>query len=157
DVKALRTTGDAVAVAGPVESFLNNSAGVFSVSEGGLLAYQIGAGASGRQLTWFDRTGKAMGTIGEPQQFFDIEFSPDQKVLAARLVDATGKLDLWTYDLARGVPTRLTFDPGAKATATWSPDGRSIAFNSKGKAGTDLFRRPANGSGTEELLYADGQ
>ena len=154
DPRALQTAGEAVPVVENVETFLNNATGVFSMSAAGLLAYQTGTGAVGRQLTWFDRTGKPMGTIGEPRQFFHIELSPDGKILAATSV-AGGNLDLWTYDLARGLSTRLTFDPAAEVTAVWSADGRTVAFNSNRKGGTDLYRKPSNGSGAEDLLYAD--
>jgi len=154
DLKALHTVGEAVPVVEHVETFLNNGTGVFSVSAAGLLAYQTGTGTVGRQLTWFDRTGKTMGTVGEPRQYYHIELSPDGKRLAATSAGA-GNLDLWTYDLARGLPTRLTFDPAAEVTAVWSADGRTLAFNSNRKGGTDLYRKPSNGSGAEELLYAD--
>jgi hypothetical protein len=38
---------------------------IFSVSEDGVLAYQTGAGETGSQLTWFDRTGKPIGSLGD--------------------------------------------------------------------------------------------
>jgi hypothetical protein len=37
---------------------------IFSVSDTGNLAYQ--SGSFNTQLTWFDRTGKKLGTVGEP-------------------------------------------------------------------------------------------
>ena len=36
-----------------------------------------------------------------------------------------------------------------------SPDGRSIVFRSNRKGHFDLYRKSANGAGSEELLYAD--
>ena len=147
DVKALRTAGEAVPVAERV-SF-------FSVSGAGLFEYQTGADPNERQITWFDRTGKAMGTIGEPRRFFNIEFSPDRKRLATSAVDTTGNFDLWTYDMPRALPTRFTFDPALEFEPVWSPDGRTIAFLSTRMGHSDLYLKPANGSGAEELLYAD--
>jgi hypothetical protein len=38
--------------------------GGFSVSATGLIAYRLGGGGL-RQLTWFDRSGKTLGTMGE--------------------------------------------------------------------------------------------
>jgi len=156
DLKTLRTSGEPTPVAEHVARFLALiQDGAFSASATGLLAYQNGADADLRQLTWFDRAGQPMGTIGEPRRFFDIEFSPDQRNLMASAPDAAGNYDLWMYDTKRGLPTRLTFDPGGEYFGIWSADGRSIIFNSTRKGHYDLYRKSANGAGPEELVYAD--
>ena len=158
DVKSLRVTGEAAPVIERVERFLDLiEVGAFSVSATGLLAYQAGEGAGLRQLTWLDRTGKPLETVGEPRAFFDVELSPDRKRLAASAPDSVGNYDLWLYDMARGLPTRFTSDPGGEYWAVWSKDGKDIIFNSTRKGHYDLYRKSADGAGTEELLYADGQ
>jgi Tol biopolymer transport system component len=155
DLKTLATNGEAVPIAERVQqSFSPNIVGMFSASTSGLLAYATGMDDSGLQLTWFDRTGKALGTIGEPRSFSDIALSPDGKTLVASVFHARGE-DLWTYDLSKGLPVRFTFDPARADFPAWSPDGRSIAFNSVRKGHWDLYRKSADGSGVEELLYAD--
>ena len=156
DLKTLATNGEAVPIAERVQqSFSPNIVGMFSASTSGLLAYLTGVDDYGLQLTWFDRTGKALGTIGEPRSFSDIELSPDGKTLVASVFHARGE-DLWTYDLSTGLPVRFTFDPARADFPLWSPDGRSITFNSVRKGHWDLYRKSADGSGVEELLYADG-
>jgi hypothetical protein len=155
DLKTLATNGEAVPIAERVQqSFSPNIIGHFSVSATGLLAYTTGVDDYGLQLTWFDRTGKALGTIGEPRSFSDINLSPDGKALVASVYGAQGE-DLWTYDLSKGLPVRFTFDPARADFPVWSPDGRSIVFNSVRKGHWDLYRKSADGSGVEELLYAD--
>jgi Tol biopolymer transport system component len=64
-------------------------------------------------------------------------------------------IDLWIYDVARGVPQRFTFGPAAHTAAVWSPDGRSIVYRSNPKGSFDLYRKVADGTGSEELLYGD--
>jgi Tol biopolymer transport system component len=156
DSTSLRATREAVPIAGRVERFMELiSVGAFSVSATGLLAYQTGEGAGLRQLTWLDSAGKAVGTIGEPLAFFDIEFSPDRKKLAASAPDMIGNYDIWLYDTARGLPTRFTSDPAGEYWSAWSKDGKSVIFNSTRKGHYDLYRKSADGSGPEELLYAD--
>jgi Tol biopolymer transport system component len=49
----------------------------------------------------------------------------------------------------------LIFRGFREDSAVWSPDGRTILFNSTRKGHFDLYRRPSDGSGPEELLYAD--
>jgi Tol biopolymer transport system component len=57
--------------------------------------------------------------------------------------------------VARGLRTRFTFDPAAELNAVWSPDGGTIVFDSSRKGTSDLYRKRSNGTGNEELLYAD--
>jgi Tol biopolymer transport system component/DNA-binding winged helix-turn-helix (wHTH) protein len=157
DVKALRTTGEPEAVVEGVGHYRDTfQVGFFSAASAGMLAYLAAPRVYGRQLNWLDRTGKALGKVGEPRAFYAIEFSPDRKHLAAGLADA-GNVDIWTYDLAQGVPTRFTFNPAAESGPVWSQDGRSIVFNSNRKGHSDLYRKSADGSGAEELLYADSK
>jgi Tol biopolymer transport system component len=94
-----------------------------------------------------------LGTFGNPGDFAWVEFSPDRKRVAATRFGPN--VDLWTYDLARGLPTRFTFSPAADLYAIWSPDGRSIVYRSAPNGDANLYRKIADGTGTEELLYAD--
>jgi Tol biopolymer transport system component len=157
DPGARRFTGEAVQLTQFVDSFLSpNSVGVFSLSANGLLAYQAGDGSSeALQLTWFDRTGRPQETVGEPQKFWSLELSPNREMLAASSSDAANNTDLYTYDLLRRLPTRFTFDPASEFNAVWSPNGHEIVFNSGRKGHLDLYRKAANNSGPEELVYAD--
>ena len=156
DPKSLLGDGEPAAVAEHVERFGNLiGTGAFSISATGLLAYQTGGNRDLRQLTWFDRDGRRSGTVGEPRVFFDIEFSPDRRNLLASFPDAVGNYDLWMYDMARGLPSRFTFDPAGEYWAVWSADGKTVIFNSTKKGHYDLYRKPAAGGGAEELVYAD--
>jgi len=155
DLKTLSTNSEAVPIAESVQqSFSPTTVGMFSASATGLLAYSTGGDDSGLQLTWFDRAGKALGTVGDPLYFSDIELSPDGKTLVVSVFHARGE-DLWTYDLSKGLPVRFTFDPARADFPLWSPDGRSIAFSSVRKGHWDLYRKSADGSGVEDLMYAD--
>ena len=66
DEKQGRLTGDAVAIAEGVDTDAINGRATFSVSANGALIYRSGpaTGGSGR-LTWFDRSGKTLGTVAE--------------------------------------------------------------------------------------------
>jgi Tol biopolymer transport system component len=64
-------------------------------------------------------------------------------------------VDIWIYDLDRSLPRRFTVDPAREIDAIWSPDGRTVVFNSARKGAFDLYRKNADGAGAEELLYAD--
>jgi Tol biopolymer transport system component len=153
DEKRLATTGEAAPVAEQVRNVISDggTVGVFSVSREGLLAYQAGVRGS-QQLTWFDRTGKPVGTLGDAGEFWSVEFSPDRKSVA---VSRLGDKDIWIYDVARGLAMRLAISPAVDRDAIWSPDGRSIVYYSNAKGRWDLYRKAADETGNEELLYAD--
>jgi Tol biopolymer transport system component len=147
--------GEAVPVAERVSHVLNNGRqGIFTVSISGLLAYET-EGSSGRgNLSWFDRTGKVVGSLGEPGDFVGLELSPDRKSAAVVSIDATNNPDIWVYDIARNLPTRFTFDPGIDSGPIWSPDGTTIVWINQ--TGTRrLLRKAADGKGTAEVLYED--
>jgi Tol biopolymer transport system component len=145
-------TGDPVTLADPVGYDGTGPMGGFSVSGDGQVAYRAG-GAGRQQLTWFDRTGKAVGAAGEPDAngMQSPELSPDgRRVAMIRTVQ--NNADVWLMDLVRGGLTRLTFDAGLENSPAWSPDGMRIGFSSNLKGAYDLFVKPSNGAGVEEIL-----
>ena len=156
DLKRLVTTGEAVPIAENVQSTGAQRRGIFSVSGNGLLAYMSGR-QIGNRLDWFDRSGKQVAMLGDAGALnYVMHFSPDRKSVAVSIVDpATGSWDIWLYDVSRGLRTRFTFDQASELEAVWSPDGKSIIFDSNRKGTADLYRKASSGDDAEELLYAD--
>jgi serine/threonine protein kinase len=156
DAKHLAFMGEAVPVAEEVRGNAFRVAwGAFSASANGWLVYQAPGAAPDQQLTWFDRSGKPSGTLGDAGRFDSLNFSPDRANLALDIAEP-GKNNIWIYDVPRRIRTRFTSDPSHETNAVWAPDGRTIVFTSdRNKAQGDLYRKPADGSAGEELLYAD--
>jgi serine/threonine protein kinase len=123
----------------------------FSVSTNGVLAYHAGSGIS--ELKIYDRTGNVIATPG-PLAFYESpRFSPDGKSVGVTIADPrTGKNDIWSFPVAGGQPSRLTFGPN-DSFFIWSPNGKEIAYwvNENGK--TSIRRRPLDGSRPEDTLY----
>ncbi len=154
DAARLEMVGDAFPIAEQVQYEPGFTRGVFSVSENGVLAYQTGAVVSNSQFAWFDRSGKSLGMLGDQALYSLLRLSPDGKRAAVMIADAqTGRSDIWLYDVARGLRTPFTFDPGKGiAPFIWSPDGSHIVFTSNRKGHFDLYQKAADGAGSEELL-----
>jgi Tol biopolymer transport system component len=148
DLRAAKVAGDPVTVAEGVNAF---------ALAGDVLAFRqdlgpaVGA-APASELRWYGRDGTPLEAVGVPSAYGGFELTRD----ARRLVVADGG-DIWVHDLVRNVSTRLTFEPDRQDVPSWSPDNSDIVFAS-GRGHTDftkdLYRRAANGSGGEELLYA---
>jgi len=139
---------DGVAASGTFQSAL-------SVAANGLVAYR-NAGGNQRQLTWVDRSGTTLGTLGAPDennpQYPSV--SPDgRRVAVTRKVQ--GNTDLWLMDGAR--LTRFTFDAGVDQLPIWWPDGSRIVFNSNRTGQFDLYQQLASGTAVEDRLVASDQ
>ncbi|HMG35549.1 MAG TPA: protein kinase [Blastocatellia bacterium] len=152
DDKRMETTGDAFPIAEQIQFGRITATGVFSVSEEGVLVYQTGAGESGSQLTWFDRTNKPIGSLGDVTSYNSLCVSPDGKMATVAIPDVIGRTDLWLYDVARGLRTAFTFGPAQARQQLWSPDGRRIVFCSNRKGRFDLYQKASSGVGNEESL-----
>lgn len=152
DPGAAKVEGDPITLSDDID-------GGFAVTDTGLLTFRKNAplNASNKQLTWFDREGRQVGQIGAMANYGGIELSPTGDRLA---VDTTtdNNRDIWVIDLARNVPSRITFDPASDWTPSWSPDGSRLAFASVGRSTQppQIYQKSSSGVGVDELLAMDG-
>jgi serine/threonine protein kinase/Tol biopolymer transport system component len=155
EVAQLELKGEAVPLTSPNDRGIM-SGRPFSVSENGVLIWQ-GDPRRDARLTWFDRAGREVGTVGtliKSGATNQPRLSPDGKRVAAspaRTNQETFNQDIWIIDLARDLPTRLTLDRGRNVNPIWSPDGSRVAYVSIQRNG--VYQRAANGAGPEELLF----
>ncbi len=125
----------------------------FSLSANGVLAWSP-AVPDIRQMTWFDRSGRTAGTIGEPGPVTASALAPDEKTVAICRWESPTNRDVWLVDVGSGAARRLTFDPHEDCAPTWSPDGKTIIFFSDRRGVREIYRKPADGSGDDELVLA---
>jgi Tol biopolymer transport system component len=149
--ETLQLEGDPVRLRAQVRS----GTGVpgFSVSANGRLVFLRPNGEP--QLTWLDRSGQPVGTVGDPGFLGNLDLSPDgQQVAVTGMSPRPGggvQSDIWLVDVASGRAARLT-DAGSEADTAWSPDGKHIVFNSGRLGRINLFTRASDGSGVDVPL-----
>ena len=120
DVAKAALTGAPVTLASGVVAGMDISA---SVSATGLVAYRL-AGRSHTQLTWFDRSGAAQGSIGQR----DIGCLVSRRT-ADEMVYVRGPkspFHIWLLDGSRTSP--LTSGANTNWSGMWSPDGTRIVL-----------------------------
>jgi Tol biopolymer transport system component len=107
-------------------------------------------------LTWYDRSGKRGQTVAIADFGGATRLSPNGQLVVAPQIDpANRKLELWLYDLKRGVSSRFTFDPADDDDPVWSPDGKMLVFDSQRSGNWDIYWKPVDGSRKEGVLFRD--
>jgi len=152
DTEKLQLSGEPSQVAEEVGYNPINGRAFFCVSNNGVLVYRSNI-LRNSQLTWFDRTGKQLGTVGTPGLMLTPSLSPDEKQVAILHADLTSASEIWLVDLSRQTSSRFTFDPEMDTNPVWSPDGSRIVFSSNRSGQFDLYWKLSNGAGNEELLF----
>jgi eukaryotic-like serine/threonine-protein kinase len=145
DTSRLTVSGPLVPVADSVDGF--------SVSDNGLLLYRKASTTAGeKQLTWFDRAGRLLAQVGTKANYGNVELSPNGDRVAVD-IQTDNNRDVWMIDLARGVPSRITFDPAPDWTPVWSPDGSRIAFASGRNGPSRIYEKASSGVGSDTLMF----
>jgi Tol biopolymer transport system component len=154
DVPSHQPVGDPAPV---VESLRNNlnygvARAFYGIAANGTLVYASGANSLGkRTLVWVDRSGHQEPIAVPPRAYTYARLSPDGTRVALDSRDEQN--DIWTFDLARSAPSRLTFDPGPNRGPVWTPDGQRLAFTASSDGGVETGHwQAADGSGTTERL-----
>jgi Tol biopolymer transport system component len=152
DQRTFRFSGEPVPLVSEVARFPPGfHASVWSSASANLLAYRAEASDKPR-LTWLYPDGKRQPMTGTEDFFQHVRVAPSGSRAAVELADATGNLDIWTWDFERQVKMRQTFDPKPDRAPTWSPDGRELAFSSLRTGVWQLFRKDVSRGQPEEQL-----
>jgi serine/threonine protein kinase len=153
DLAQRKTSGVPVAVADPVAFEAIDGVGAFSASDAGVVAYRA-ARPSVTRLSWFDRSGSALGTLGSSEQLglSNLRLSPDGRRVAAER-SLRNETDLWLLASARQMRFTHGSDGSLKRLPVWSPDGGRIAFESVRSGSIALSVKPSTEDGAEDVLF----
>ena len=154
DPASLTTSGSAVAVVEDVAMQPSNGMAGYAVSAGGTLAYvPASTFVSETQPVWVDRSGGVRPLLSRPGRYYYPRLSPDGRRVALSVWQPAQNSDVWIYETARDILTRLTSGAAADFNPLWTPDGRQVIYTSE-RPVFELYRRAADASTAEEPLLA---
>ena len=137
DARRLEVTGEATTVLDGVSAEVGRGHAVFAMSGGGTLAMAPGDfDQLARDLLWATREGVLTPASAVTLGFNQGDLSPDGGRLLAQVSGSDD--DLWLLDLARDIPTRITFGT-ENITPAWAPDGKRFVWGSDRDGPFNLF------------------
>jgi eukaryotic-like serine/threonine-protein kinase len=137
----------------------------FTVGENATVVYSATKTTALSALTWYDRTGKELGRVGEPAELDNPSLSPDGGRAVIDITDPKAfNVSLWIDDLRQNTASRFTFvgeheqEPGSfAATGIWSRDGNRLAYYRNIAGGTELLIKAASGLQPERTVIRVNQ
>jgi len=129
--------------------------GSFSPDLTGMLVYQTGVSARvGQMMFWTGIENGVQEQVGEPGQVFHPLISPDGRLAAIEVRDASNEgTDLWLVDLGTGLRTRFTFAPGDETRPCWSASGEYLYYASAEGGNYSVMQQPVEGQGGAAILF----
>lgn len=126
----------------------------FSVAENGSVVYDPTIGGGLSVLTWYDRAGKKLGTVGDIGVVGNPTLSPDGSRVVVDIADPKAdNVNVWIQDFKGGTSSPFTFDPSEDDDAIWSHDGSLIALRSTVGADTRIYLKPVRGMAPYKLIF----
>jgi predicted Ser/Thr protein kinase len=125
----------------------------FAIANSGLIYWRMASVAlPAWRLTWFDRTGKVLGKIGEKANLVALALSPDESKAAVQ-ADFPEE-HIWIYDLQTGIGKRLTNLPEVELSPQWAPGGKEVYYSVVLQGtGSQLIRQSVELDGAREVVW----
>jgi eukaryotic-like serine/threonine-protein kinase len=149
-----KVSGDAQVIADQVGYQPSTYWGAFSVAQNGTVIYNPTIGAGLSVLTWYDRSGKELGMVGDAGVLGNPNLSPDGSRVAMDVADSkSSTVNLWIQDFKSGTSSPFTFDPAEDDDPVWSRDGNWIAFRSTMNADIRIYLKQVRGMSPSKIAF----
>jgi hypothetical protein len=153
DVKKLAAAGDPQKVLDDVAYAEEWVTAHVTVSNDGAIVYPPVSNAVRAEVGWYDEGGKLLQKLFEETNVGAMSLAPDDsRVLLERRDPRKGANDVYVYDIARGVMTRVTGGLSENNVGVFSHDGSRVYFTSDRFGMYDVFSQSDDGVGAAQTL-----
>jgi Tol biopolymer transport system component len=154
DTKRLEISGEPIPIAERIGEARPDRFGLFSAASNAALIYRQSGFLESRQLTWLNRNGKTLTTLGEAGDFAGLSLSPNARQAIYTRRERQHQ-DLWLFEFERRVSRRFTLNGGVNYAPVWSPDGSRVVFASNHGSVPGIHQLPAS-IGDEKVILDAG-
>ncbi len=148
DEDRLEPVGDPFEIAPQVATTFNGE--IAASFANGTFVYMTGR-EQASQLTWFNRAGKQLGTVGPLVEQSEVRLSPDGTAAMTMRREGGGGVT-WIYDLERGSDGRLLPAGTSNAPMAWFPQGRRVLFGKQDPEGPSMYEKDIDGGEDPRLI-----
>jgi eukaryotic-like serine/threonine-protein kinase len=157
DVSTGVVSGEPLIIANQIGYQPSTQWAAFSVSENGTVVYNPSVGASLSLLTWYDRSGKELGQVGEAGVVANPNLSPDGSRVVMNIADVkANNINVWISDFNHTSNTRFTFDTAEDDVGVWSRDGAIVAYRSTSRIATEILLKQVQGLSSPTNIFQGG-
>jgi eukaryotic-like serine/threonine-protein kinase len=152
DLAGARVTGPPVPVASGITVGASGVAKA-ALSASGTLAYLSGERESEAVLV--DASGRMEAVLAEHRAYGFPRYSPDGRRIALTIASGMTR-DVWIYDVAARMPTRLSSGGAVNERPEWSPDGNRVMYRSDRGIRSSIWWQPIDMSAVATPLLPGG-
>jgi Tol biopolymer transport system component len=158
DMPKMRLTGEPRKIADQVEYEENSAHSFASVAANGALIYPPAYNNERKvEVGWYDRGGRLVEKLFDDVTVGSVALSPDDSRVVMTKWDAKkGAHDIYVYDIARGIRTKLTGGLANHANPIWAPAADRVFFDGDGDGMYDVYMRADDGASPARVVWKGG-
>jgi len=158
DAAKLRLTGEPRKVVDDSDYDEDRAHAYASVAETGALVYLPASNRERKvEVGWYDRGGRLVEKLFDDVSVDSLSLTPDDsKIAMTRFAAKKGALDIYVYDVARGIRSKLTGGLANYDQITWSQSGDRILFSADGDGMYDVYGQADDGATPAQPVWKGG-
>jgi serine/threonine protein kinase len=158
DGAAMKLTGEPRKIVDNVDYEEDSAHSFASVASNGALIYLPASNSERKvEVGWYDRGGRLVEKLFDDVSIMQAVLSPDDSKVALRKLESKkGASDIYVYDIARGIRSKLTGGLANHGVPLWTPAGDRLVFAGDGDGMYDVYSQPDDGAVPAQVIWKGG-